>query len=69
MKKQYTKRHLESSLIIMEKALEILKAELKELRPSMEENVIDNVGKYVKKELEIMELEEKIKKIKEELKN
>lgn len=56
--------HLQSSLPIMKKTLEILKAELEEMKPTV---TIDNIGQFVKKEIEVMELEERIKKAKEEL--
>lgn len=58
------KEHLKTSLPILEKALELLKAEVEEMKPTVN---INNIGYFVKKEIEVIELEEKIAKIKEEL--
>lgn len=56
--------HLKSSLAVLEKALEIMVAEVEEMKPTVD---INNIGKFVKKEIEVIELKEKIAKIKEEL--
>lgn len=56
--------HLKSSLMVLEKSLEIMVAEVEEMKPTVN---INNIGEFVKKEIEVIELKEKIAKIKEEL--
>ena len=66
MKKHGVKKHLEESIKVMESNLSILQIDVEAMKHTV---TLDNIGLYVQKQVEMFELEEKIKQAYKELYN
>lgn len=64
MNKEVAKKHLKTGVTLLEKTLEVLEKEIEEMKPTVN---INNIGQFVKMEIEAIELKEKIKRMNEEL--
>ena len=64
MNKKTLRKHLENSIGIMEEKLLELNEKVEEMKPTVN---IDNIGKFVKMQIEVIKLEEEIKTAKNQL--